>query len=71
MYWLIKTDLNQLEIWSDIQCSMMVRKCEYYGAKPFWQKIRELEVATIKNNFSADLGELVSYLELTAREKSS
>jgi hypothetical protein len=46
MSWLIKTDKDKFEIWSDSEYSMMKSKCEYYGSKPYWIEVRQLESAT-------------------------
>ena len=43
MSWLIKTDKDNFEVWSDKEYSLMKQKCEYYGAKPHWIDIRQLE----------------------------
>lgn len=69
MYWLIKTDLNEFEIWSDLQYAMMVRKCEYYGAHPSWQKIRELEPTSITEDYAIDQSDTMGNLEMMRREK--
>jgi hypothetical protein len=43
MSWLVKIDQDKFEVWSDKEYSMMKQKCEYYGAKPHWVEIRQLE----------------------------
>lgn len=43
MSWLVKTGNDNFEVWSDKEYSMMKQKCEYYGAKPHWIEIRQLE----------------------------
>lgn len=43
MAWLIKTEINKLEIWSDNKFDSMTRKCEYYGAKPLWRVLSRVD----------------------------
>lgn len=50
MSWLIKTDNDKFEVWSDKEYSMMKRKCEYYGAKPNWVEVRQLEENTLTSS---------------------
>lgn len=52
MSWLIKTDKDNFEVWSDREYSMMKQKCEYYGAKPHWEEIRQLDTQTTSNELS-------------------
>jgi hypothetical protein len=69
MSWLIKTDKDKFEIWSDKEYSMMKSKCEYYGSKPYWVEVRQLEnstmpIHTLKRESSEDK-ELVPDLALS------
>lgn len=50
MHWLVKTNLNEFEVWTDATHSMMVKKCEYYGAKPFWQEVEKFETELESNS---------------------
>jgi hypothetical protein len=43
MSWLIKTEDDKLEIWTDQEYTMMNQKCDYYGAKPHWLVVRQLD----------------------------
>jgi hypothetical protein len=43
MSWLIKTDKDKFEIWSDKEYLTMKSKCEYYGSTPSWVEVRQLE----------------------------
>ena len=43
MSWLIKTDKDKFEVWSENEYSTMKLKCEYYGSKPHWTEVRQLE----------------------------
>ncbi len=52
MSWLIKTDKDNFEVWSDREYSMMKQKCEYYGAKPHWVEIRQLDTKTATNELN-------------------
>ena len=63
MYWLVKISLKEFEIWTDAKYHMMVKKCEYYGAKPFWQEIKKLESHSNSKNFRWEPGEIVPYQE--------
>jgi len=47
MSWLIKTEEDKFEIWTDQEYTMMKQKCEYYGSKPRWSAVRQLESTTI------------------------
>ncbi len=48
MYWLIQTHTNQLQIWTEREYRARLMKCEYYGAKPFWQMARKLKLSKLK-----------------------
>jgi hypothetical protein len=61
MYWLVKINLNEFEIWTDAQYSIMLQKCEYYGAKPFWQDIKKIESRSSDINYRWEPGEIVPY----------
>lgn len=41
--WLIKTEENRFEIWTDEEYSMRQQKCEYYGSKPFWKEVKKID----------------------------
>lgn len=63
MYWSVKISLNEFEIWTDAQYTMMIKKCEYYGAKPFWEEIRKLEFHTNGKVYRWEPGEIVPYIQ--------
>jgi len=42
MAWIIKTDVNKLEIWSEDKYKSMTRKCLYYGSKPGWSVVSKV-----------------------------
>ena len=46
MSWLVKTNSKKFEVWSETEYRDRLLKCEYYGARPFWQKIRKLSPPT-------------------------
>ena len=58
MSWLIKTDKDNYEVWSDSEYSMMKLKCEYYGAKPHWVEVRQLDVQMVTNELKYSTSDL-------------
>ena len=51
-YWIVKINRIEFELWTDEKYFMMIRKCEYYGAKPFWLESRKIESPEIyKSSF--------------------
>lgn len=62
MYWLIQTHSNHLQIWTEREYQIRVMKCEYYGAKPFWQMARRLKLSKLKFPIFSDIrtGEIKS-----------
>lgn len=69
MNWLVKISLKEFEIWSDAKYHMMVKKCEYYGAKPFWQIIRKLDSHSKSKKYRWEPGEIVPYFEAEHTER--
>jgi len=63
MDWLVKLGRHEFEIWTESKYSMMVKKCEYYGAKQFWQTIRKLGDHTESKKYKWEPGEIVPYYE--------
>ncbi|HNP08038.1 MAG TPA: hypothetical protein PKN99_10450 [Cyclobacteriaceae bacterium] len=61
MNWLIKTNSKQLEVWSDTEYKQRLMKCEYYGARPFWEKIRSLAPPSPDETLKYDVGEIIPY----------
>ena len=61
MNWLIRTNSKQLEVWSDTEYKHRLMKCEYYGAKPFWEKIRSLAPPNPEETVKYDVGEIIPY----------
>jgi hypothetical protein len=47
--WLIKTGEDKFEIWTDEEYCMKKQKCEYYGAKPYWTEIKQMENSPFQN----------------------
>lgn len=43
MSWLIKTEEGKFEIWTDQEYTVRKQKCLYYGSKPLWVEVRQLE----------------------------
>jgi hypothetical protein len=44
MNWLIKITNQPLpEVWTEERLEQMEWKCDYYGAKPNWSKLRPIE----------------------------
>jgi len=62
MDWLVKLGRHEFEIWTESKYSMMVKKCEYYGAKQFWQTIRKLDGHS-EMKYRWEPGEIVPYFE--------
>ncbi len=60
MNWLVRTNAK-LEVWSDSEYQSRLRKCEYYGARPFWEKIRRLAPPDPKEKVSYSVGEIIPY----------
>ncbi len=61
MNWLIKTNAEQLEVWSESEYQNRLMKCEYYGARPFWEKIRRLTPPNPDQEVKYDVGEIIPY----------
>jgi hypothetical protein len=61
MYWLVKTNSNQLEIWSESEQQFRLMKCEYYGAKPFWENIRKISPPGPDQHPPVEVGEVIPY----------
>lgn len=61
MNWLVKTNSKQLEVWSESEYKNRVLKCEYYGARPFWQKIRALAPPSPEQKVNYTVGEIIPY----------
>jgi hypothetical protein len=59
MSWLVKTD--KLEVWTESEYRTKKMKCEYYGAKPFWKKIRRLDPPTQESEVKYSIGEIIPY----------
>jgi len=51
MSWLIKTEADKFEIWTDQEYTMRKQKCEYYGSKPLWVEVRQLESSVLRNAY--------------------
>lgn len=49
-YWIVKVNSIEFEVWTDEKYFMRVRKCEYYGAKPFWLQSRRIGSPEISNS---------------------
>lgn len=61
MNWLVKTSEKQLEVWSDDEYQHRLRKCEYYGARPFWQKVTRLSPPDPGTEVRYSIGEVIPY----------
>ncbi|GAB1445666.1 MAG: hypothetical protein KF860_16850 [Cyclobacteriaceae bacterium] len=61
MNWLIKINATQFEVWSDSEHKHRLMKCEYYGATPFWEKIRILAPLSPNDTVKYDVGEIIPY----------
>lgn len=61
MNWLVKTNTKQFEVWSDDEYQSRLRKCEYYGARPFWEKIRKLSPPDPSAEVRYGIGEIIPY----------
>ena len=61
MNWLIRTRAKKLEVWSDTEYQSRLFKCEYYGARPFWKKIRKLDPPSHNEKPSYSIGEVIPY----------
>lgn len=61
MNWLVKTNEKQLEVWSEAEYKNKLMKCEYYGARPFWQKIRKLSPPNPNQEVNYSVGEIIPY----------
>lgn len=61
MNWLVKTNAKKLEVWSESEYKNRVLKCEYYGARPFWQKIRALSPPNPGQELNYTVGEIIPY----------
>ena len=61
MNWLIKTNSKQLEVWSESEYQNRLMKCEYYGARPFWQKARKLAPPLPGDEVRYRIGEIIPY----------
>lgn len=61
MNWLVKTNSRQFEVWSESEYRNKVLKCEYYGARPFWQKIRQLSPPNPGQEINYSVGEIIPY----------
>ena len=51
MSWLIKTEEGKFEIWTDQEYTIKKQKCEYYGSKPLWVEVRQLESSVSRNAY--------------------
>jgi hypothetical protein len=51
MSWLIKTEEDKFEIWTDQEYTMRKQKCEYYGSEPLWVEVRQLESSISRNAY--------------------
>lgn len=49
MSWLIKIEEDKFEIWTDQEYTMRKQKCLYYGSKPLWVEVRQLENSVSRN----------------------
>ena len=61
MSWLVKTNSKKFEVWSETEYRDRLLKCEYYGARPFWQKIRKLSPPTSDKEVNYSVGEIIPY----------
>ncbi len=61
MNWLVRTNSEQLEVWSDTEYNHRLMKCQYYGARPFWEKIRSLVPPSPDDTLKYDIGEIIPY----------
>ena len=61
MNWLVKTNSKQFEVWSDSEYQNRLMKCEYYGARPFWQKVRKLVPPGPEEEVCYTVGEIIPY----------
>jgi hypothetical protein len=51
MSWLIKTEEGKFEIWTDQEYTMKKQKCLYYGSKPLWVEVRQLDSSASINAY--------------------
>ncbi len=61
MNWLVKTRAKTLEVWSDSEYESWMMKCEYYGATPFWKKVRKLDRPATDQKPHYSIGEVIPY----------
>lgn len=50
-YWIVRVNSNEFEVWTNEKYFMMVRKCEYYGAQPFW--LGSIKIESTENSNSS------------------
>lgn len=60
-YWLVMLESEQLEVWSESECEYRLMKCEYYGARPFWQRVCPLSPPDPANPQPPEVGKIVPY----------
>ena len=64
VYWLVKTNADQLEIWTEAEQQFRQMKCEYYGAKPFWKNL--MKITPQRSAYSkCKVGEVIPYAKST------
>lgn len=61
MNWLVKTKTQRFEVWSDAEYQNRLRKCQYYGARPFWEKVRKLTPPDPDETVRYRIGEIIPY----------
>lgn len=61
MSWLVRTNTKELEVWSESEYENRLMKCEYYGARPFWKKIRKLIPPSSNQEIHYKVGEIIPY----------
>ena len=61
MNWLVRINSKRLEVWSDTEYQQRLMKCEYYGARPFWEDIRSLAPPGPNDKVRYDVGEIIPY----------
>jgi hypothetical protein len=59
--WLVKTNSKQFEVWTESEYQNRLMKCEYYGARPFWQKAMRLAPPQPGGEIRYNLGEIIPY----------
>ena len=69
MNWLVKTNAQQFEIWSESEYQNRLSKCQYYGARPFWKKVRMLAPPEPNKEIHYRIGEVIPYKRSTLGDR--